>query len=728
MRTRAQGRSATALLAALLSAPPLLPAPQEPPQPPRFGSGAEVVVLDVVVRDRKGRTIRDLRPEELQVYEDGVPQQALSFRLRAAGDPSPEPAAPAGALAAPSAPSAGPQPRASAPANLVTLVFDQLGPEGRTIARKAGMALARLGERDDLLVSVFQIRETPLLVQQFTSERRAIEDAVLRATGEVNAQYTNATDDLAEAVQRERDLRERFESMAATAGPESAAAAANLGRAADMARMAVDALRLTQTLQREQQGHSSLYSLLALSRQQQPLAGRKTILFFSEGIQVPPTLEHVLSTAISEANRANVSIYAVDARGLGDARRFDATRETLQEAVAAANRATTSQGLSPVSREEVLAPETAESALRMDVQGALADLASGTGGALIANTNDVTRGIERAIGDLRGYYELVYAPTNQELDGRFRKIEVKASRRDAVVQARSGYFALPPGEGTATFPFEVDLLRALRRHPSPQEFALRSSLLRFGPERGGLRYTLVMEIPLAGIEFAPDEQGELDRTHFSVLVVLRDATGVIVEKFSQDSPLFTSRQQRDELKRGNAVFIRSFAVPAGRYGVETAVVDQIGKRYSVRRDELAVGAPPAGLALSEIAVVKRTEAVPSGALPTEDPLRQGSTRIVPFLAEPSIGAGGDLSLFLVAYTRPGGERADLLLEVVRDGRVIAQTLSELPEADSFGRAPFRTTVPTGGLAPGRYEVRVLVKQGGLVAHQKRSFVIAGTNG
>ena len=120
--------------------------------------------------------------------------------------------------------------------------------------------------------------------------------------------------------------------------------------------------------------------------------------------------------------------------------------------------------------------------------------------------------------------------------------------------------------------------------------------------------------------------------------------------------------------------------------------------------------------------------MPSGALPTEDPLRQGSTRIVPFLAEPSIGAGGDLSLFLVAYTRPGGERADLLLEVVRDGRVIAQTLSELPEADGFGRAPFRTTVPTGGLAPGRYEVRVLVKQGGLVAHQKRSFVIAGTNG
>ena len=99
-----------------------------------------------------------------------------------------------------------------------------------------------------------------------------------------------------------------------------------------MARMAVDALRMTDTLQREQQGQSSLYSLLALARQQHRLAGRKTILFFSEGIQVPPSLEHVFRAAISEANRANVSIYTIDARGLTEERDLEATRTVLQEA------------------------------------------------------------------------------------------------------------------------------------------------------------------------------------------------------------------------------------------------------------------------------------------------------------------------------------------------------------------------------------------------------------
>jgi VWFA-related protein len=694
--------------------------------PPQFRTAAEVVILDVVVRDKKGRTIRDLGPEEIQVFEDGVLQEALSFRLRAAGEepaPSEAPVTPPPGAAPPAA-KAG----EIVHANLVTLVFDQLGPTGRHFARKAGLALVHLTDRPDLLVSVFQIRESLRLVQQFTTDRDLVEDAVLGATGEVNTQYTEATDLLAEAVAKDREARQRLENAVQNAdNPQAAAVIARLGRDADMARMSVDALRLTQSLQREQQGHSSLYSLLALSRQQQRLAGRKTILFFSEGIHVSPQLEHVLRAAISEANRANVSIYAVDARGLGDSRTFDSTRQTLQEAAAASQRTMTRRGAGPVTREEVLAPETAESALRMDVQGALADIAVGTGGTLIANTNDITRGIERAVGDLQGYYELVYAPTNPAYDGRFRRIEVKVSRKGALVQARSGYFALPPGEGTASFPFEVDLLRAMRLYPAPEDLAVHARLFRFGPEGGGVRHTLVVELPLAGIDFRPDERGQTDRAHFSILCVLRDATGAVVEKFSEDSPLFLPRAQRAELKRGNAVFLRSFTVPAGRYSVEAAVVDQLAKRYSVRKQALEVHPPASGLAVSELALVKRTEAVPAGALSSEDPFRQGPTRIVPFLAEPHLGRGQPLSLFLVAYPKAGTTRADLLLELVRDGRVVEHSLSELAPADGSGRVPFLTQISLQDFAPGRYEVRVLLKQGGLIAHQKVSFVLDGTS-
>jgi hypothetical protein len=504
-----------------------------------------------------------------------------------------------------------------------------------------------------------------------------------------------------------------------------ASRAASLGREADIARMAVDALRFTQTLQREQQGHSSLFSLLALSRQQQRLAGRKTILFFSEGIEVPPSLEHVLRTAISEANRANVSVYAVDARGLTDTRRLESTRETLEQAAAASRGQMASGGVGAVTREQVFALETAESALRMDVQGALQDLAEGTGGTLIADTNDVGSAIRRAVGDMRGYYEVVYAPTNAEYDGRFRRIEVRTSRPGLTVQARSGYFAVPPGEGTATFPYEVDLLRALRTFPLPEAFTVRTLPFRFGPEGEGIRHTLVVEIPLFGIAFERDPRGDTDRAHFSILAVVRDQTGLVVQKLSEDSPLFLPGGQREALKRGNAVFVRSFAVPPGRYTLETAVVDQLARRYSARRSALTIERPPPGLSVSDVAFIKRREPVPAGALASPDPFRQGETRLVPWVSEPRVGPEDSLSVLVVAYP-PRPERTDVLLELVRDGELVSQSLSELPAPDTAGRAPFTAPVPTGELRPGRYAVRLLLKQGGLVAQREAHFVVGET--
>jgi VWFA-related protein len=736
-------KTATAVVRSLVAvtvlAPPLAAqAPSEaarsaPPAQaaaPTFQAGSEVVLLDVVVRDRQGKTVRDLRESEIEVLEDGVRQHLLSFRLRAAGEAEAA-AAPAGVSSSPSP--AGSLGRGAAAAdadarhvNLVTLVFDQLGPDGRRLAREAGLALARLTDRPDLLVSVFQIRETLGLVQQFTSDRDLIRQAVSAATGDVATQYTDATELLKAATERETEAQRRFESLGPITSPSDMMAAARLGQEADMARMTVDAMRLTQTLQREQQGQSSLYSLLALSKQQHRLAGRKTILFFSEGVQVPPSLEHVLRASISEANRANVAIYTVDARGLGDSRTFDATRETLQQAVAASQRQMQSRGVGPVTREQVLALENAENALRMDVQGVLADLASSTGGQLIANTNDVKQGIARAVGDLRGYYEVVYAPKDTRYDGRFRRVEVRVSRKDVRVQSRSGYFALPPGEGTATFPYEVDLLRALRVYPPPSDFAVREAAFRFGPETDGIRHTLVVEVPLSGLTTEPDDRGETDRLHFSVLAVVRDATGAVVEKLSQDSPVFLPRTQRAALALGNAVFLRSFALPPGRYTLETAVVDQLARRYSTRKILLDVPRPEPGLGASEVALIKRVEPVAAGALASEDPFRQGATRLVPWVGEPIVAPSDALSVFLVAYPRADGPRGDVLLEFIKDGRIVAQSLADMPPVAEAGRSSFVAAVPMKDLSPGQYEVRILLKQGGLVAHRKTRFVLAGS--
>ena len=56
------------------------PAPA-PPSPPTFRVDTGVVMLDVVVRDKKGRLVRDLRPEEIQVFEDGARQEITTVRF-----------------------------------------------------------------------------------------------------------------------------------------------------------------------------------------------------------------------------------------------------------------------------------------------------------------------------------------------------------------------------------------------------------------------------------------------------------------------------------------------------------------------------------------------------------------------------------------------------------------------------------------------------------------------
>jgi len=700
---------------------------QEPPPPELqrdvFRVETEVVLLDVVVRDKKGRTVRDLRSDELQVFEDDARQEIGGFRFldsRAIGEAAEAAAEEAEASGSAPAPPP-PRPGESRHLNLVTLLFDQLDVDGRNIARKAALHFLELEDRPDVYVSVFQVGETLKLLQQFTTDREVARSAVMRATGELNTQYTSATDKLSEATSRANDLRDQFVSSPA-AGTLSAA---QLGQEVAMADMVVNALRMTDTLQREQQGRSVLFAVLALARQQQRLAGRKTILFFSEGLQTPPTLEHVLLASISEANRANVSVYGVDARGLSATSSVDAGRETLKQAADTSMRQQLSRGVLPVTQEEMLLSDTTESSLRMDSVSTLRQLAESTGGMLIGNSNDVRKGVAQAVGDLRGYYEIAYSPTNRTFDGHFRRVSLKLTRPGVSVQTRSGYFALPPGEGTATFPYEVELLGALRATTVPHDFPLHARAFQFGFEEDKRRYTVVLEIPLRAMRFSKDADARFGGAHFSFMGLFRTSWGSVAEKFSQDVPVSVPRRQVDSLQLGNAVFLRSFALPAGRYRLETAAMDQRTKQKAVEVATVSVpdGRPP--VALSSLALIRRTEPVAQGALASEDPFRVGEMRIVPWVVEPEVTPADSISLYFVAYLPPGThDPHDFLLEFSRDGQVVNRSALALPAPDANGRIPYIARISAARFAPGRYEIRAELKSGGHEAAETCSFRVA----
>ena len=301
---------------------------------------------------------------------------------------------------------------------------------------------------------------------------------------------------------------------------------------------------------------------------------------------------------------------------------------------------------------------------------------------------------------------------------------LKVTRPGVSVQTRSGYFAMPASEGTVTFPYEVELLKLLRSPEPPHDLPVKAHAFRFGREDGGQRYTLVLELPLDAIRFEKDTDPRVERAHFSFMGLLRASWGGVAEKFSQDAPLWLPRSRHDELRQGNAVFMRSFTLPEGRYRLETAAMDRQTGRASVEQSRLVVPAAPGGATLSSLAVVKRTERVAKGALASDDPFRAGDARIVPWVDEAELDGRKDLGLFFVAYVPPGTPAPEVTLEFERDGHVVARAEPSLPAPDAQGRVPYVVTVPAGRFEPGRYRCAPSCAADSIARWERCSFRVA----
>jgi VWFA-related protein len=692
---------------------------QEPSaQPPSFRAGTSAVLLDVVVRDRKGNPVRDLQPGELTVLEDGVARETRSFRLIGPASP------PSGAERATVTP--GAMPDALRYPTLVTLVFDHLPQAGRALARRAAQRFVE-GERPPMQwVAVFVLEQRLRLVQPFTQDRDALRASVDRATA-ASAETQDRL--LTGQFDPEKAARSEGGALAALAGarptvsgPGTGAAVSEARVAEVMARMA----RMVESADLQQRGQSTLFPLMALMKAQRSLAGRKALLFFSEGFQIPPNLEEAYRSAISEANRANVSVYTIDARGLDTSRALEQSRQMLERssrnsqaqlAVGSSNR--------PVSLDDVMNSETAEGALHADTQNAMRALAEETGGALIGNTNDLgTALVQRVHGDLDSYYEVGYLPAATPPDGRFRSLEVKVARRGLTVHSRSGYFALPDTDAAPLMPYELPLLAAASAEPVPSAFAYSASIFRFGQTSTGVHHTLVIEVPLEHLTFQENRKTRTYTLRFTAMALVKDGTGQVVQRFSEIFPLEGPIERLPALKRGRLRFKRQFEVPPGHYTLSTIARDQATERSSVKALTLEVPPRTSGIGLSDVSIIRSIDRAGEAAATVEDPFLTGAMRVVPNLDLPvSKGANSQVSAYVTIYPDGTTSKPELVFEFTRDGTVIGRSSAELPEPDDTGRIKFVASFPTGTFPPGTYGLRAVAAQGTGHATSATSFIL-----
>ncbi len=730
------GRILVTTIFLLIFSAPSLAQTQTPD--PSVKVGSQEVLLDVIARDKKGRNVRDLKPEEIEIYEDGVKQSIASIKLI---ETDPQTEITNTKTAQPSLPI-----DPARPINLVTMVFDNLDNSSRKLSREAALDFVNTGMRQNVLVAIYTVGNRFFVLQPFTSDKEKVRQAIELATNRAEMQFSSVSKNIVaqmEIVANSSDFgpgagapAQAQASVISSSNPAiptmpSGIAPTGVGRGGTgldkaIAQITLNTLLAVETAMAEQQARASIYTFLHVAREQRLLGGRKTLLYFSTGMVVPPNLVDVLRTAMSEANRANVSIYAIDARGLQIDNESTNARTQMALAIKASNDAFNDSGSMSALAGSFKSSETAESSIRQNKQGTLAELAEGTGGALIANTNDLRKPIRQIGDDISSYYAISYSPIAQELDGKFRKITLKLTRSDVKVTSRSGYFAIPTVDGKAVMGYEMPMLAALNDAAPKKEFPYQLGILRFTPGAQS-QHTLIMAVPLSEISFKIDKAKKQYSTHFSVLALVKNEKGEVVARVSQDYPLQGKLERLENLKKGNFDFTKTFTLAPGKYILQAVVRDFESEKISSQSRSLIVPEVNPNLALSSLALIRRLDPVGLSKPDADKPLLTANGRVVPeFENNLSAESAKGVGFFVTAYTN-SKEKAQLTLSFSQAEKIIAQTTMDLPSPDELGRIQHVFSVPIDSFSSGEYQVKAIVNQATATAESQTNFKLTNPN-
>ena len=413
---------------AVVCAAPGLVGQQAAPPPaqatPVFRSGVNLILVDVIVRDKAGAVVKGLTQGDFDLFEDGVKQQVLTFAseeitasaapvavtstlsdaVAASKAPATVPGTPAAPAAAPSAADTPAAPLTSedvAGHRLLTLLFDTSSMQPEDVTKAADAAIKWVDEQMTPadLVAIASIKNSLQILTDFTSSKEKVRSVL---------QSFSATDGTAFAAV----------DSATAATDEAANAATDDATTVDASAQELDTFN----------NDTRLRALKTLAEALQPIQQKKAILYFSAGMQRSGTDNQVeLRAAVNAAVRANVAIYPVDSRGLQAVVPGGSARQGSRGGVAAFS------GRGVANQFTQLAQQ----------QETLTSLAADTGGMAFTDSNDFGEAFTKVVKDISSYYILGFASSNTSKDGRFRRIRVQLKNKgaSAKLEAKEGYYA-----------------------------------------------------------------------------------------------------------------------------------------------------------------------------------------------------------------------------------------------------------------------------------------------
>jgi VWFA-related protein len=368
-------------------------------------------------------------------------------------------------------------------------------------------------------------------------------------------------------------------------------------------------------------------------------------------------------------------------------------------------------------------------------QQVLYELADGTGGFLIHNSNDLLAGLERIGKEQNEYYIVGYTPPDSR-DGSCHTIKVKVDRGGTIVRSRTGYCNVKPIDLLAGKPIE----RELESHAAADHVSASGSLEApfFSTSPNVARVDLIMEIPSDAIKFQK-EKGKF-QSDLNVLGIATKTDGTEVARFSDTVHL---EFEKDELKEFNKKPFRyenQFDIASGEYKL-AVVFSGGGETFGKLETPLKVDAfDGKHFGLSSLAL--STEAHPvsqiGGGLDQDlvaghVPLVVGAYQIVP-AASYHFSKTDHAMVYMEVYepllAGPNPPKFGLQLRVVDTKTGQAPLDGDIANTGQFIRAgnpviPVGLRVPLDKLAPGSYrlELKALDSAGNTSPVRTAEFVV-----
>jgi len=709
-------------------------------QRPVIHATSREVLLDLVARDKRHHAVTDLRPEEVEVYEDGVRQKILVFRNVQGSEQlqTERSAAKSGSAGVAVHQDLARSLNSLGEINFVSIVFAQIAPLNLEFARQAVLEFLKNDNFPNTYVTVYKLSHTLQIVQVYTSDKDSLVKAVNSAakglysnqgygvsaevTGGANAQIQATVANIVASSSSSPSMIVAAQNVALNPLPAivtdplwarnaaSQDVSLTIGNALLTQSHMQTGLRFADSLAN---GMDAIDSLRELVRSQEKLPGRKVILYLSDGLTFPVDRRDAVDHMISFANRTGVAFYTIDTRGL-------TTEDPMMTSLSAVERAgaeSSAQRADPANGHN----EDDDVGLTTvaNTPENLRELAEATGGFAVTNTNEIALPMQRMMEDIRTHYELAYTPTSTNYDGRFRKIEVKVSRPKVTVQTRKGYFALPELNGEPLQPFEAVALNAINARPAPVEFPYQTSLMKFRPRPDAVEYEVAFEIPVSGLRVVSNPKTGKARIQTSLVALIHDANGDVIGKVSREMAREVANADLAKLGNDRILYAEPVELPKGHYVVDTAVTDEQAGKTTVKRVAVFVD-PGKNLGMSSLEVVQRLEPLAGPRNPL-DPLEVENERIVPTLAD-SVASSKPVDLYFVVYPAQGGADEDVnaTLQLFREGKEVARKPLSLSKPEADGSIPMLVRLSPG---PGQCDVLITARQAGLVAQSGLSVKI-----